>query len=183
MNKAILAKKILEQIENTNLKENIEPTLDSRKPDNVKPKYQKSQENTEPEGEHKPCNCRKSKCLKLYCECFANNKYCGPACACSCCNNTPNHDKIRLQVKQQILMRNPLAFRSKLEQASDEEKVSEDLNPTHDGASTQEKRHFKGCNCRRSNCQKKYCECFQQGVPCTDLCKCDDCLNGKCDPS
>lgn len=33
------------------------------------------------------------------------------------------------------------------------------------------------CNCRRSECRKKYCECFNAGVECTVLCKCVDCLN------
>ena len=60
---------------------------------------------------HKPCNCRKSKCLKLYCECFANNRYCGAACSCTCCHNQPRFDKIRINAKQHILMRNPQAFR------------------------------------------------------------------------
>jgi len=60
---------------------------------------------------HKPCNCRKSRCLKLYCECFANNRFCGPQCACCSCNNAVSYDSVRLQAKQQILMRNPHAFR------------------------------------------------------------------------
>jgi hypothetical protein len=34
-----------------------------------------------------PCNCKKSKCLKLYCECFASELYCD-ACNCSECHNT-----------------------------------------------------------------------------------------------
>ena len=59
----------------------------------------------------KPCNCRKSRCLKLYCECFANNRFCGPQCACCGCHNGSAYDSIRLQAKQQILMRNPHAFR------------------------------------------------------------------------
>ena len=67
----------------------------------------------------KPCNCRKSRCLKLYCECFANNRFCGPACACVCCNNSAQFDQVRLQAKQQILMRNPHAFRqSKVTQSA-----------------------------------------------------------------
>jgi hypothetical protein len=34
------------------------------------------------------CNCKKTKCLKLYCECFASGGYCQPGCSCfECCNN------------------------------------------------------------------------------------------------
>ena len=35
-----------------------------------------------------PCNCRKSRCLKLYCECFAADRYCN-GCHCQSCMNTP----------------------------------------------------------------------------------------------
>ena len=37
-------------------------------------------------SKRKPCNCKKSKCLKLYCECFAAELYC-EGCNCSECNN------------------------------------------------------------------------------------------------
>lgn len=33
------------------------------------------------------CNCKKSKCLKLYCECFSNGLFCGKECECTSCAN------------------------------------------------------------------------------------------------
>ena len=36
----------------------------------------------------------------------------------------------------------------------------------------------RGCRCRRSKCQKKYCECFSAGLDCTNNCVCVDCANG-----
>ena len=40
-----------------------------------------------------------------------------------------------------------------------------------------QQRHAKGCNCKKSKCLKKYCECFQAGVPCDHNCKCIGCKN------
>ena len=48
----------------------------------------------------KACNCKRSKCLKLYCECFANNRYCGAQCACNGCSNCAGHDDERLMAKE-----------------------------------------------------------------------------------
>ena len=35
----------------------------------------------------KPCNCEKSQCLKLYCECFSRNELCNKFCNCRDCKN------------------------------------------------------------------------------------------------
>lgn len=38
------------------------------------------------------CNCEKSRCLKLYCECFSRNVLCNKGCNCrDCLNNTQNY--------------------------------------------------------------------------------------------
>jgi len=35
----------------------------------------------------------------------------------------------------------------------------------------------EGCNCKRSKCLKRYCECFQAGRPCGVGCMCENCEN------
>lgn len=37
------------------------------------------------------------------------------------------------------------------------------------------------CTCKKSQCRKKYCECYNAGLKCTDDCECCDCHNGKPD--
>uniref|UniRef100_A0A915LDZ2 CRC domain-containing protein n=1 Tax=Meloidogyne javanica TaxID=6303 RepID=A0A915LDZ2_MELJA len=40
-----------------------------------------------------------------------------------------------------------------------------------------ERLHQKGCHCKKSNCLKNYCECYEAKVPCTERCKCIACKN------
>lgn len=37
--------------------------------------------------------------------------------------------------------------------------------------------HSTGCNCKKSQCLKKYCECYEGDAFCGDNCKCISCLN------
>ncbi|KAG8100545.1 hypothetical protein GUJ93_ZPchr0013g34356 [Zizania palustris] len=121
----------------------------------------------------KRCSCKKSKCLKLYCECFAAGVYCCEPCSCQGCLNKPIHEEIVLSTRKQIEFRNPLAFAPKVIRMSDAgQDTGEDPNSTPASA-----RHKRGCNCKKSSCLKKYCECYQGGVGCSSNCRCDSCKN------
>ncbi|ANM66667.1 TESMIN/TSO1-like CXC 2 [Arabidopsis thaliana] len=126
------------------------------------------------EGEScKRCNCKKSKCLKLYCECFAAGVYCIEPCSCIDCFNKPIHEDVVLATRKQIESRNPLAFAPKVIRNSDSvQETGDDASKTPASA-----RHKRGCNCKKSNCLKKYCECYQGGVGCSINCRCEGCKN------
>ncbi|KAK3126509.1 hypothetical protein QOZ80_7AG0557720 [Eleusine coracana subsp. coracana] len=121
----------------------------------------------------KRCSCKKSKCLKLYCECFAAGVYCSEPCSCQGCLNKPIHEEIVLSTRKLIEFRNPLAFAPKVIRMSDtSQETGEDPNNTPASA-----RHKRGCNCKKSSCLKKYCECYQSGVGCSSNCRCESCKN------
>ena len=67
------------------------------------------------------CTCKKSRCLKLYCQCFASSTVCDPSkCKCTACKNvTANVTEIDV-ARGIILGRNPNAFEDKFRNAGDE---------------------------------------------------------------
>ncbi|KAL6189614.1 hypothetical protein ACLB2K_041000 [Fragaria x ananassa] len=137
----------------------------------------KKRRRTEHTGEAeacKRCNCKKSKCLKLYCECFAAGVYCIEPCSCQDCFNKPIHEDTVLATRKQIESRNPLAFAPKVIRNSDSAAPEYGDESSKTPASA---RHKRGCNCKKSNCLKKYCECYQGGVGCSIGCRCEGCKN------
>ena len=60
------------------------------------------------------CNCKNSKCLKLYCECFRQGKMCGSNCSCQNCQNTSNYSELRDKIIKSIKSKNPNAFEPRI---------------------------------------------------------------------
>ncbi|XP_044964458.1 protein tesmin/TSO1-like CXC 7 [Hordeum vulgare subsp. vulgare] len=137
------------------------------------PQSETSWESTDRTSGRKHCKCKYSKCLKKYCECFASGSYCKD-CNCKNCYNNVRHEAARQDAIDAAIERNPMAFMPKIENI-----------PPHAAQNREFKvaegplvgKHTKGCHCKRSECLKKYCECFRSNILCSENCKCMDCKN------
>ena len=91
------------------------------------------------------CSCTKTKCIKKYCECFANNKLCIDCHCQNCMNKSKSYNYTQ---------------KSSINISETENDLDEPI-----------------CTCTKSNCCKKYCECYKLGKKCTNKCRCINCKN------
>ena len=106
------------------------------------------------------CNCQKSMCLKLYCECFLNGNICVPSCKCKNCKNSEECGDLRKMVTETLLGKKQTFKKLQILRKNKLKEIY--------------------CTCRKSNCRQKYCECLKHGKKCGQKCICVDCENGNC---
>ena len=102
------------------------------------------------------CNCVKSRCLKLYCDCFKAEELCNTFCKCLSCRNVYSESLpggSLYQAKSAYNIHKPGSFGKKA------------------------KKTGQGCSCKNNRCLKKYCNCFRNTISCSEKCSCIDCAN------
>lgn len=112
-----------------------------------------------PGEDRKTCHCKRSQCLKLYCDCFAAKVFCD-GCKCTGCKNNESNRDSRDKAVRETIAKNNMAFKPRVPVSSEDPAGNK-----------------KGCNCKNSGCLKKYCVCYTGGFTCGETCKCLKCSN------
>lgn len=124
----------------------------------TEPSEQLSSEGRVPRKE-KSCKCKKSRCLKLYCACFASHSLCSDACNCLGCSNMHWHNEDRHEATR-IFKQHTGSRRERRERTRSSKSSTE-----------------TSCQCKKSWCIKKYCPCFVLGAHRNKNCGCGNCRN------
>lgn len=135
------------------------------------------------------CQCSKSECLKFYCQCFKNGVPCNSKCTCISCSNIehlPRREEAMWILNQHTINSQPQS-QDKGESTTTTGGINQNWKQTdhlalgsfQQLAMDQKGRLYvkNGCSCKKIKCQKKYCMCYESGVACTELCRCDVCHN------
>ena len=101
------------------------------------------------------CTCKKTKCIKKYCECFSSGNKCFN-CKCQNCENRPY-------------------YVGNISNKKKESENNENIENFELNEDNEEKLII--CTCSKSGCNKNYCECFKAKVKCNNKCRCIKCLN------
>jgi len=143
------------------------------------------------------CTCRRSKCVKLYCVCFANGLECSNRCTCNDCANRPGSDgSCKLSAasngKQESTneLRSPSCVASSAAVATTSAAGSSfdigRVSPVQSSTIPTATALMRAlppeiisdcCCCKKSKCLARYCQCYASAVRCTASCTCVGCLN------
>ncbi len=105
------------------------------------------------------CTCTRTQCQKKYCACFSSGNYC-QGCDCKGCLNVQRNNS-NINIQDDDKFNNP---------------KDKDFNITPN-LCQENKPQAIVCNCTKSKCMKKYCECYKMNIDCGNLCRCIDCQN------